>query len=307
MASKQPDLAWRIGGPQGSGVDTAAQLFSFACAAGGLVVFGRREYYSNIMGRHSYYDVRVANHNLTSHRETIDLLASFEAETLARHAAAVVSEGAIIYNTDDAEVDLARLSFLNDRARQSIAKRLAKRELPPTTAGVLEEARQKGVHTFGLPYDDIVGKVADNMDIPKSVAQRASNTVAVAASIALLGYVPDCLVRALEKVFPDRTGIIRLNVGAAELTYDFVQLGFDTDGFGQRLMPVDDGEQRVLVSYSCDLDCGRHRSLEASEIENRSGPRSEHDKASHRNIGCGLRASGWIVWILYRLEIRSRE
>jgi hypothetical protein len=57
--SPQQDLAWRIGGPQGSGVDTAAGLFSRACAVGGLHVFGRREYYSNIMGRHSYYDVRV--------------------------------------------------------------------------------------------------------------------------------------------------------------------------------------------------------------------------------------------------------
>jgi 2-oxoglutarate/2-oxoacid ferredoxin oxidoreductase subunit alpha len=74
MVRPQQDLACLIGGPQGSGVDTAAGLFARACAVGGLHVFGRREYYSNIMGRHSYYDVRVAPHVLTCHRETVDLM-----------------------------------------------------------------------------------------------------------------------------------------------------------------------------------------------------------------------------------------
>jgi Pyruvate/2-oxoacid:ferredoxin oxidoreductase gamma subunit len=41
MGTQQSDFAWRIGGPQGSGVDTAAGLFARACAIGGLHLFGR--------------------------------------------------------------------------------------------------------------------------------------------------------------------------------------------------------------------------------------------------------------------------
>jgi 2-oxoglutarate ferredoxin oxidoreductase subunit alpha len=93
MATQQSDFAWRIGGPQGSGVDTAAGLFARACAIGGLHLFGRREYYSNIMGRHSYYDIRVAQQTLTCHREVVDLLITFEAESLARHAFSIVERG----------------------------------------------------------------------------------------------------------------------------------------------------------------------------------------------------------------------
>jgi hypothetical protein len=52
MTTQHKDLGWRIGGPQGSGVDTAAGLYARACAIGGLHLFGRREYYSNIIGRH---------------------------------------------------------------------------------------------------------------------------------------------------------------------------------------------------------------------------------------------------------------
>jgi len=42
------------GGPQGSGVDSAANIFGRACGYGGLYVYGRREYHSNIKGLHSY-------------------------------------------------------------------------------------------------------------------------------------------------------------------------------------------------------------------------------------------------------------
>ncbi|MGI0035843.1 MAG: 2-oxoacid:acceptor oxidoreductase family protein, partial [Nitrososphaera sp.] len=54
-------LSWLIGGAQGSGVDSAANIFSRACAAGGLHVFGKREYYSNIKGQHSYFTVRISD------------------------------------------------------------------------------------------------------------------------------------------------------------------------------------------------------------------------------------------------------
>ncbi|HVD20626.1 MAG TPA: 2-oxoacid:acceptor oxidoreductase family protein, partial [Nitrososphaera sp.] len=52
-------MSWVTGGAQGSGVDSAANIFSRACAIGGLHLFGKREYYSNIKGEHSYFTVRV--------------------------------------------------------------------------------------------------------------------------------------------------------------------------------------------------------------------------------------------------------
>ena len=58
------DLTWVIGGPQGGGVETAANIFAGACAASGLKIFGKREYYSNIKGEHSYFGVRVSDFRL---------------------------------------------------------------------------------------------------------------------------------------------------------------------------------------------------------------------------------------------------
>lgn len=249
MTNWQEELAWRIGGAQGSGVDTAARMFSYACAFGGLNVFGRREYYSNIMGRHSYYDVRVAHRRLTSHRDTVDLLATFDDETLVRHAHAVVPGGAIIYNSSDADVDLGRINFLDKRWREDLATDLETKGLPATTAGVLTAARQRGVLTFEFPYDEVMESLAAKLDVHKSIAQRTLNTVAVAASIGLLHYDPECLIKALHKNFPGRDKIINLNAEAANITYEYVREHFDTAEFRFHLTAeAEVSKQRLLVN-----------------------------------------------------------
>src|SRR5438128_12479515 len=100
------DLAWMIGGPQGSGVDSSANVFARACAAGGLHIFGKRELYSNIMGEHSYFALRADSKLVRSHIHDVNVLATFEAEPLFRHAPEVPLDRAILYDRPLAETRL---------------------------------------------------------------------------------------------------------------------------------------------------------------------------------------------------------
>jgi len=109
--AKVNDLSWMIGGPQGSGVDSSANVFARACAAGGLHIFGKREFYSNIMGEHSYFALRAHSGLVRSHIDDVNVLATFEAETLFRHAREVTDDGAIIY---DPSLGKTRLSDPDD-------------------------------------------------------------------------------------------------------------------------------------------------------------------------------------------------
>jgi 2-oxoglutarate ferredoxin oxidoreductase subunit alpha len=257
MANQQKDLAWRIGGPQGSGVDTAAVLFARACAMGGLCLFGRREYYSNIMGRHSYYDVRVAHHPLTCHRSTVDILTSFEPETLARHALSVVDGGAIIFDADDAETPLERMPFLDERAREALGACLQAHGFPPSTAGLLAEIRQRGVQTFAVPFDEIIHRIVQELQVPQVIADRTLNTVAVAVSCAVLKYDLAHLAKALGKVFAGRTNVIDMNLQAVELTYDFVRATLPAQDFPFQLAPAETREPRLLVNGNQAVALGK--------------------------------------------------
>ncbi len=250
MTCEPQDIAWRVGGPQGSGVDTAARLFSWACALGGLHVYGRREYYSNIKGRHSYYDVRAASYALTSHRDDVNLLTSFEPETLARHWLNVVKGGGIVYNAADADVPLDRITFLDPRARDDLATYLDERWLPHGTNGVLDAAQQHGIHTFAVPYDELSTRLAERLDVPKSVTDRTLNTLAVAVSCAMLGYDQQFLADALERAFTGKPKVVELNVAAVDLVYRFVEEKLATGEFDCRMPPADPrlNEDRIITS-----------------------------------------------------------
>src|ERR1700728_263451 len=91
-------FSWMIGGPQGTGVDSSATLFIRSCAVAGLNVYGKREYHSNIMGEHSYFQVRVSEVPVHSHVDPVHLLATFDDETAHIHAHEVVSGGYFFYD-----------------------------------------------------------------------------------------------------------------------------------------------------------------------------------------------------------------
>jgi len=106
-------VSWMIGGPQGSGINVAAETLAKAFSRGGLHVFANIEYHSNIMGKHSYYRVRVSEEPVHAPVDEVHLLAALDEETLFGdhhhnpefpthhgHVHEVVPGGGIIYDAD---------------------------------------------------------------------------------------------------------------------------------------------------------------------------------------------------------------
>ena len=257
VTTNHDELAWRVGGPQGSGVDTAAGIFQRACALGGLYVVGRREYYSNIMGRHSYFDVRVAHHPVHSHCDEVQLLTTFEDESLARHAISVVDGGALVYAAKDVEKEVQGVTYLDTRAKDDLIAYLEERGLPTTLGGVLEDARQRGVQTYEADFDKIVDLLADQLGIVQALAARTMNTLAVAMSLALVEYQRKYVYAALAKTWPGRQKIIDMNVSAVDLAYQFVRDTYDTSEFAHRLTPSESKEPRILLNGNQAVAMGK--------------------------------------------------
>ena len=138
------DFTWLIGGPQGSGVESGANIFSKVCAQMGYQIFGKREFYSNIKGEHSYFTVRVSDENIHSNVNDVNLMVSFDAETIFRHFDEISSDGGIIYDSELEKTDTDRVRTLDGPFKERLHKLLESKNKPFTIAGVLEIAKEKG-------------------------------------------------------------------------------------------------------------------------------------------------------------------
>jgi 2-oxoglutarate ferredoxin oxidoreductase subunit alpha len=257
MKGASDTLALRIGGPQGSGIDVAAGLFARSCAIGGLNLIGRREYHSNIIGRHSYYDLCAGAGPVTSHRETADVLVAFEAEALCRHLGSVVDGGCVVCAHDSVDVPLARLRFLGDRLRREACGVLAGAGLPETTAGLLALARGRDVRVVGLPLAEWIRVLAGRFGIPRASAARMSNTLLVAAAGALLELPQSHLFAALQGTFPGRAEVVDMNRAAVELAFGYVAAEGGGPTFRLAVAPAAAEDERLLVNACQSVALGK--------------------------------------------------
>jgi len=219
--TKVNDLSWMIGGAQGSGVDSSANVFARACAHGGLNVFGKREYYSNIKGEHSYFQVRISSGVVRSHIDSVDLLATFDAETVFRHAPEVGGDGAIVYDPSLGRTKISDVPTIDRRASGEMRTYLAARGLGETLDDMLAAARQRGVTLIPIPYNDFLEDVAKEFNVDQlSKIARMINLMAVGASFGLLQYDFGALVKALEDVFRAKAAVVRMNASAARRSWD---------------------------------------------------------------------------------------
>jgi 2-oxoglutarate ferredoxin oxidoreductase subunit alpha len=229
-------LSWVIGGAQGSGVDSAANIFSRACAVGGLHVFGKREYYSNIKGEHSYFTVRVSEKRIRSPVDEINILVSFDAETVFRHFDEVTPGGAIFYDLDAAETKLGEVPTIDDYASTRIQAALEKGGFALTVQGALEYARKRGVVLYPLPYFQLLEDFARKMNDPSlSKLARMTNVMALAASMALLEFDSEIFAKGIRHIFHAKQRVAEMNVKAANHIYEYVKEKFGRDGFNYRL------------------------------------------------------------------------
>jgi 2-oxoglutarate/2-oxoacid ferredoxin oxidoreductase subunit alpha len=198
--SRHTDVSWMIGGPQGSGVDSSATLFSRSMAVAGFWVYGKREYHSNIKGEHSYFVVRVKDEPVHSNRDPIHLLATFEKSTAQIHGHEIVPGGALIYDPKTTD---------------------------PTALDLHPE-----VTLIPLPYDDFINEMAEETGQHPSKLAIMKNVISVAASLKTMGVELEAMEEALKGLFSGRRAkLVPANVAVGKKTYDYLDKNPDLGKF----------------------------------------------------------------------------
>jgi len=241
-------LTWVIGGAQGSGVDSAANIFSRACAQAGFHIFGKREYYSNIKGEHSYFTVRVSDEPIHSHVDLIDILVSFDAETVFVHAGEVKEGGAIIYDSDLAETTLREVPTIDEYAARRISSILESSGKAISVRGMLDLAQEKNIQLYGIPYFRLLKQFSEQMgDHTLSKLTRTVNVMALSASMAILNFDKHILSESIRYIFRTKPKIAENNVSAAGFVYDHVRLQFSSKDLTRELKYKRPLDNTILV------------------------------------------------------------
>jgi 2-oxoglutarate ferredoxin oxidoreductase subunit alpha len=221
------DFTWLIGGPQGSGVDSGANVFSKVCAEMGYNIFGKREFYSNIKGEHSYFAVRVSDDEIHSNVNDVTLMASFDAETIFRHFNEVPKGGGIIYDSDLDKTTTDEVHTLDNYFKERLHKELESKNKPFTIAGVLEIAKEKGVNLYPVSFREILSILAEKTENPKLKGLvRLFNVLAVSLSLGLIKMPLDPLLQSIDSIFSKKPQIAEINKQAANFVYDYAKSKF---------------------------------------------------------------------------------
>ncbi len=222
------DFTWLIGGPQGSGVESAANIFSKVCAEMGYQIFGKREFYSNIKGEHSYFTVRVADKKINSNVNDVNLMASFDAETIFRHYEEVISAGGIIYDSDLEGTKTDSVHTLDAPFKERLHKELESKNKPFTIAGVLEIAKENGVKLFPVSFKAILETLSEETENPRLRGLvRMYNVIGVSLSLGLVKMPPDSLQKTIESIFSKKPEIAKINQQTANYSYNFATAKFE--------------------------------------------------------------------------------
>lgn len=239
-----------IGGAQGTGVDSSANAFGYAVASAGYNVFGKREYYSNIKGEHSYFNVVASETPVRSAVDFVHLLATFDAETVFRHAGEVVPGGGIIYDKSQEGERLKNIHTIERRVASEIRSELEDDGLGDTVKDFLKIAEQRGVNLYPIPYMDLLKKIGEEIGQTQlSVLTRLVNLMAVAASFALMRLDLEYLSKGISYVFRAKKKVVDMNVVASRVVMDYVN---DTFGetFKFTLRPLSNNEERIFIDGS---------------------------------------------------------
>lgn len=226
------DFSWLIGGPQGSGVESGANVFSKVCAELGYQVFGKREFHSNIKGDHSYFTVRISDKLIHSNVNDVSLMASFDAETIFRHYDEVMSGGGIIYDSDLNKITTDSVHTLDNYFKERLHQELESKDKPFTIDGVLEIAKEKGVHLYPVSFKGILENLAEQTANPRMKGMvRMYNVIAVSLSLGLIKMPSDSLLQSIDSIFFKKPQIAEINKQAANYSYNFATSKFTDFSF----------------------------------------------------------------------------
>jgi 2-oxoglutarate ferredoxin oxidoreductase subunit alpha len=190
--------------------------------------------------------------------DEVHVLTSFDAETVFRHAFEVMKGGALIYDRYLEGERLKNQSMLEPEEMERIERNLEEMGVADNLKDVVKAVSESGVKVFPVPYMDLLKRVGELIGEQQlSALTRMVNTLAVAVSFRLVGGELENLEKGLSYAFRAKRAIVRNNMVAAQVAYEYFDEYFQGESIGITLKPIPNNTKRILVNGTTIVGLGK--------------------------------------------------
>ncbi len=210
------DINVVIGGPQGGGIDTSANLMSRAFAFSGFDIFSTREFHSNIKGRHSYVHIRARNEKVQGLKYPPDILVALDPDTIFEHFEDIGKGTKIIYDSSFENSDLSQARMIMRDTAARIKATLDGKKLTNNVKGMLTYMESNGGLLLPIPFEQIVRNAVDD-----GVPNRYYNTLGAAITLSIIGIDAESTKEAIKHIFGNKEKVISPNLKVIDEAYKY--------------------------------------------------------------------------------------
>ncbi|HEX9871510.1 MAG TPA: 2-oxoacid:acceptor oxidoreductase subunit alpha [Candidatus Tectomicrobia bacterium] len=174
------------GGEAGDGVFAVSDMLALMFARAGLEILTTQTYSSRIRGGHINASVRVAEREILSQGDELDLLIALDLETVELHRKSVRDGGIILYDNSQGEIDLADLEQRQVTIFPIPARKIAREKL---SAPIMKNIVMTGAALTAVDFDpkfEFLGGLIRERFLSKGEKVVAKNMEAATAGQELI-------------------------------------------------------------------------------------------------------------------------
>ncbi len=196
------DFCWMTGGKQGSGIDSALNIFSKMMMQHGYYIYGYREYFSNIKGMHSFFTVRVSDKKILAMPSKVDMAIFFDNESVFGE---INKRGEIVQDGHIRDIKSGGTIITDSKADKT-------------------KINRNDIKIIQIDFDAILSQTAKETGKPITDLAITKNVISASFSAYLLGVREEEINNAIKKVFSKKAkAIADLNIDVVKNTLGYVR------------------------------------------------------------------------------------
>jgi len=223
------ELNLLLGGAQGAGLESSAQILNKAFCYLGYGCFSDREYFSNIKGRHSYTHMRFSSKTLPSSLTyPVQVVCAMDAETVFTHFEDLEDGGFLVYDLSSSNAKYDSIPSMEPRLKERLRNRFSQLGLDGSVSSTSRYLRgAKKVNVIGVDYPNVLMELGRHFKLIPSQASRYLSSIMVGAVVGLTGLDMEAVDYSVKSRFGSRPELVEHNRFTIEYVAGFVKERYD--------------------------------------------------------------------------------